>query len=412
MIPSPEPGLTEHELVERAVAMRPALRERQQETERLTRYPPVTHEDFLRAGFYRTLQPRRYGGYEFGLPTFYRVIVETARGCPSSGWALSLLSAHVLQVASLFDERAQDEIFGPHGDFRAASTVAPVGFARPDGDGHYLIDGTWPYSSGAPYSTHYVGQTLLAPGKPDDPPPLLLFVAPPGTFGVIDDWSGVLGLRGSGSNSVRIDRARLPVHLTRQVSLFDLPVEGGTPGSRLHGNPLYAGRAGSFFQGELAAIMIGTAYAAADEYARIVSARPLLADPGRTRAELPDYQRYLGQALAAISTAEAALLRNAEDYAEACRRNVSGGEPFTLASDDRLAVVFLTAARMAWEALQGILFRTAGSRYARDGERMQRYFRDGATYWSHIGATMADPLAQRVGAARLGRPTDGIPLAP
>jgi len=413
VIAAPEPGLTERDIIERAVALRPALLERQPETEQLTRYPQETHDDFLRAGFYRILQPRRYGGYEFGLPTFYRVVTEIARGCPSTGWALSLAAAHVLQVASLFDEKAQDEIFGDDGEFRAASTVAPVGIAQPDGEGHVVLDGTWPYSSGSPYSTHYVGQTLRAPEKEGDPPgPFVLFVAPRSVWTVLDDWQGVLGLRGSGSNSIRMDRARIPAHLTREVSLLDLPVEGGTVGSRLHGNPMYAGRAPSFFHGELAAIMTGIAHGAADEYARIVAERPLIADPTRTRSELHDYQRHLGEALGAIHTAEAALQRNAEDWMETCRRNVAGEAPFSAVEDNRLALVFLTAGRMAWDVLQGILFRTAGSRHARDGERMQRYFRDAATYWSHIGPTMAEPLHQRVGCDRLGLPSDHIPLLP
>ncbi|WP_330302652.1 MULTISPECIES: acyl-CoA dehydrogenase family protein [unclassified Streptomyces] len=413
MIAVPEPGLTEREVIERAVEMRATLLERQPETERLTHYPKDTHDDFLRAGFYRALQPRRYGGYEFGLSTFYRVITEIARGCPSTGWALSLTAAHVLQVATLFDEKAQDEIFGADGDFRAPSTVVPVGVAQPDGDGHVVLDGTWPYASGAPYATHYVGQTLRAPEKPGDPPgPFVLFVAPRAIWTVVDDWHGVLGLRGSGSNSIRIDQGRVPAYFTQEVSLLDLPVEGGTPGSKLHGNALYAGRAPSFFHGELAAIIIGIAYAAADEYARIVAERPLIADPSRTRAELHDYQRHLGEALGAIRTAEAALQHNAEDWMEVCRRNVSGEAPFSTAEDNRLALVFLTAGRMAWDVLQGILFRTAGSRYARDGERMQRYFRDAATYWTHVGPTMAEPLHRRVGCDRLGLPSDGIPLLP
>ncbi|MEU6259861.1 acyl-CoA dehydrogenase family protein [Streptomyces sp. NPDC047043] len=413
MLAAPEPTLTESEIIERAVALRPVLLERQPETEQLTHYPKDTHDDFLRAGFYRMLQPRRYGGYEFGLPAFYRVVTEIARGCPSTGWALSLTAAHVLQVATLFDEKAQDEIFGADGDFRAASTVVPVGVAQPDGDGHVVLDGTWPYSSGAPYSTHYVGQTLRAPATPGDPPgPPVLFVAPRAVWTVLDDWHGVLGLRGSGSNSIHMEQARIPAYLTREAFLLDLPVEGGSVGSKLHGNAMYAGRAPSFFHGELAAIMIGTAYAAADEYARAVAARPLALEPDRTRAGLPDYQRHLGEALGLIDMAEAALRRTAQDWMEACRRNVAGEAPFTAVEDNRLALMFLNAGRTAWDVLQGTLFRTAGSRHARDGERMQRYFRDAATYWSHVGAGMYEPLTRRVGCDRFGLPSDDIPLIP
>ncbi|MEU5343283.1 hypothetical protein AB0H18_20995 [Streptomyces sp. NPDC020766] len=70
------------------------------------------------------------------------MVTEIARGCPSTGRALSLTAAQVLQVAAQFEERAQDEIFGDYGDFRAASTVMPVGVARPAGDGHVVLDGT------------------------------------------------------------------------------------------------------------------------------------------------------------------------------------------------------------------------------------------------------------------------------
>lgn len=242
MIAVPEPALTERELIERAVELRPALLERQPETERLTHYPKDTHDDFLRAGFYRMLQPRRYGGYEFGLPTFYRVVTETARGCPSTGWALSLTAAHVLQVAGLYDEKAQDEIFGDDGEFRAASTVVPIGVARPDGDGHVVLDGTWPYSSGAPYSTHYLGQTLRAPEKPGEPPgPFVLFLAPRSIWTVVDDWHGALGLRGSGSNSIRIDEGHVPTYFTREVSLLDLPVEGVLPARSCTATPCTRG---------------------------------------------------------------------------------------------------------------------------------------------------------------------------
>ena len=58
---------TPQDLLARAEALRPALIERQDETERLARYPEATHRDFLEAGFYRLLTPRRYGGFELRL---------------------------------------------------------------------------------------------------------------------------------------------------------------------------------------------------------------------------------------------------------------------------------------------------------------------------------------------------------
>ena len=78
-IAPPEPDLTPAEVVARAHALRPLLVEQQAATEARTYYSREMHEEFLRAGFYRMLVPRRFGGYEFDLPTFMRVIIEIAR---------------------------------------------------------------------------------------------------------------------------------------------------------------------------------------------------------------------------------------------------------------------------------------------------------------------------------------------
>src|SRR5919204_3016133 len=124
-IPVPEPELTALEMVERARAMIPALRERQEECERLGRLPDETSRDFIEAGFYRILQPRRFGGYEFDLPTFTRVAIELARGCPSSGWAYTLTAGHAHMLAALWPEEGQIDIYGEDGEVRMPRRLCP-----------------------------------------------------------------------------------------------------------------------------------------------------------------------------------------------------------------------------------------------------------------------------------------------
>ena len=69
------------------------------------------------------------------------------------------------------------------------------------------------YCSGIPYATHYVGQALPEPAeKGGGPGPPLLFVAPRSAFRVLDDWGELLGLVGSGSNSIVFDKAVVPAH--------------------------------------------------------------------------------------------------------------------------------------------------------------------------------------------------------
>jgi 3-hydroxy-9,10-secoandrosta-1,3,5(10)-triene-9,17-dione monooxygenase len=50
---------TSEELVRRAQALIPKLREQAEEVERDRMVPPATIEEFKRAGFFKILQPRR-----------------------------------------------------------------------------------------------------------------------------------------------------------------------------------------------------------------------------------------------------------------------------------------------------------------------------------------------------------------
>src|SRR3954454_24058772 len=107
MIPVPEPDLSPSDVIRRASDMIPVLRQSQAECESLGRMPQATNDEFVSAGFYRILQPRRCGGCEFGLPTFARAMIEVARGCPSSGWVLALTAGHAIMLSSFFSDEAQ-----------------------------------------------------------------------------------------------------------------------------------------------------------------------------------------------------------------------------------------------------------------------------------------------------------------
>jgi 3-hydroxy-9,10-secoandrosta-1,3,5(10)-triene-9,17-dione monooxygenase len=216
-------AVTPEELIDRAAAMGPTLVERQAETEERTSYAPDTHEQFRDAGYYRMLVPRRYGGLEFDIPTFVRVIVHITHGCPSTGWQLCLPTAHALLVAAWFEERAQNELFP---DFLCPSVAAPVGQARPTGDGYLELTGTHRYCSGAPYGTHYLGQTLPAAGGPP-----MLFVAPRSEWTMLDDWGHTLGPQGQRLEQHRLRQGPHPRVLRAarlaHARLRQLPGHGG-----------------------------------------------------------------------------------------------------------------------------------------------------------------------------------------
>jgi 3-hydroxy-9,10-secoandrosta-1,3,5(10)-triene-9,17-dione monooxygenase len=392
---------TPREMLSRAQALRPALVERQEETERLARYPEATHQELLDGGFYRLLTPRRYGGHEMAFADYLQVMIEIARGCPSTGWSLCLPLGHTLLLASLYPEEAQDALLGEH--FFAASFGAPVGEAVP-APGGWELTGTWPYASGIGWSTHFMGQTTV-PGE-EGP---MLFVAPRSSWRMLDDWGDSLGLRGSASHSVRFDRGFVDeLFCLHDLVMVDIDVDEPTPGYLLHGNPMYAGRSLGLFMCELTAIVVGAGLAVADEYERIITTRQTTWGPKVLRSHHADYQRHLGTALGQILMAQAAVLRTAEEWTELCRRGMEDGIPYSALDDHRIAVVATHAARSVYAAAQD-LFQQAGSTASRDGQRMQRLVRDLGTYWSHNTPSQWELLSRTYAMLHLGFPRGELP---
>jgi 3-hydroxy-9,10-secoandrosta-1,3,5(10)-triene-9,17-dione monooxygenase len=380
----PEPALTSEEVISRAEAIAPTLVERQAETEKRTFYAEDTHERFSAAGFYRILVPRRYGGYEFGIDTFLKVTMALARGCPSTGWMYSLGAAHAMIVATLFDERAQAELFSG-GDFICPATVAPSGTAQRSPDGSWLISGTWNYCSGAPYATHFLGHTLVSPGG-DQPPEPMAFIVPRAEWNRLDDWGHHLGLRGSGSHSITIPGAFVPDRYTlRSTHIANVSVTSGTPGLAIHRNPEYAGGPLSYMFLEFAALALGITNGALDAYEDLLRTKTTFYPPIVRRAENADYQLWHGEAISIIAAAEAALAHAVQEWQDICGR---GPAAFTRDEDLRLTAVCGQVIKMCWHAVEAYLLRSAGSGSIRSGERMERVWRDMSMVHSHAGTAI------------------------
>ncbi|MCG5216053.1 acyl-CoA dehydrogenase family protein [Streptosporangium soli] len=395
----PEPGLTPQEMVARAEAIAPALVERQAEVEERTFYGEDIHEEFSRAGFYRILVPRRYGGYEFGIDTFMRVTMALTRGCPSTGWMYCLGAAHALAVASLFDERAQDEIF-TDGDFICPATVMPSGTAERTADGGWLINGTWGYCSGSPYATHFVGHTMVTP-EDGGPPAPMMFIAPRSEWTRLDDWGQALGLKGSGSHSIRVENGRIPDHFTIKTHMSQISVTEGTPGLALHGNPEYGGGQLSFMVMEDAVLAVGMAQGALDAYEVLMRTRTTPFPPIVGRSEDPDFQLRYGKAAGMIATAEAATLEMIRRWKETCAR---GPAAVTHEEELKLAGICSEVVALSWRAVESYLFPTAGSSAVKRGERIERVWRDMSTFVTHAGvSTFLATIAKReLAQARFG----------
>jgi 3-hydroxy-9,10-secoandrosta-1,3,5(10)-triene-9,17-dione monooxygenase len=403
---APEPDLTPREMIDRAIALRPLLKEHSAETERRTYPTDEVHQACLDAGFYRLYVPRRYGGYEFDAPTFMRVVQELARGDASGAWCIALAAAHALQIASWWPEQAQDEIFGD-GDFRAASVAAPIGPAVRAGEA-WELTGKVAYCSGIPLSTHYMGQALIAGDDGQPTERMLLFVAPASEFQILDDWGRLMGLKGTGSNAITFDHSRIPAHWALEDALMvDMDVEHRAPGAELHNNPMYGGRALCCFTLTLTAVAVGAAYAALDEYEEMMRTKMTPLPPIVPRLGDETFHRWFGSAYAKIATAEAAFHDATEQHMEACRRAAEDGIPYTYGEDMRIGCIAREVIVQVWEVFQSEIFRTAGSSAATDGSRFERIYRDMSMLNSHRNTVLRDWAFGELAREHLGLPRQG-----
>ena len=370
----PEPGLTPAEIVGRAVALRPLLLEDQAASEERGSYSAEMHERFRRAGFYRILQPKMYGGYEFDLTVYARVIMEISRGCPGTGWGLCLAAAHSLNVAALFSKEGQDLLFGEDGEFAAPARGVPTGTATETKDG-WIIDGLWDYCSGSPHSNFAIFGVQIKSDDPSLPPQLGTAAVPRAQWEMLDNWRGFIGLRASGSNSIRVSKALVPKSFVVRQNLFSIDILGGTEGYHIHHNPMYSGRMFGFFQTEITSILVGIGYAALDEFERIVQAK-LAAPAGPMGGGVQDFLRPYGLALGMLETASNAVLAGAQSYLDYCASGITDPSSYTEVDDMRIQAGLQHAARLAGDVVDLLYTSVGTSAAAKDGSRMQRYFRD------------------------------------
>lgn len=362
----------EADLTSRARSLAEDLGRRAAETEKLRRLPDRTHEDFRGAGFYRVLQPARFGGLELDYGAQTLIARELARGCASSAWVCSILACHAW-VAGMFPPDAQADIWDDKPDALVATSFLPVGISveRKAAAG-MRISGRWRFSSGVDRCRWAI---LLVPVPTDDGP------ADP-RFALVDlrgcrietTWNSV-GLAGTGSNDIVVDKVDVPTH--RVVRVLDLR-GGPTAGSEMHGSYLYRLPLFGVFPFNIVGPALGAARGALDDVVMDMKHRRSVT--GADLTQVATVHQRIGRATALLDAADAVV---ASLRAEIVTAGLAGRD-FSLDDRARYRLNLGHVARSCCDAVDELLPLTGG-RGLETAHPMQRAWRDVHAAAQHVG---------------------------
>jgi 3-hydroxy-9,10-secoandrosta-1,3,5(10)-triene-9,17-dione monooxygenase len=372
----------------------PVLRQRAQETEDARCVPQESVKALTETGFFRLLQPARFGGLETDPLTFYTAVRMIASACGSTGWVSSVVGVHPWQLA-LFPAQAQEDVWVPDPATRMSSSYAPTGTAKLTDEG-YRLDGRWSFSSGCDHASWVLlgGIVTNDEGQPLD---FCTFLLPDRDYAIDDVWDTV-GLRGTGSNDIVVQDAFVPKH--RALSFSDVS-RCKCPGQEINANPLYKIPFGSVFSYAITTPVIGMATGAYDAYVATQKERVRVSYLGQKAKEDPYGQVRVAEAAALIDNTWLALERDMTEL----MAHVTAGEKLPVALRLRVRRDQVHGTAQAISAID-LLFENSGGRALKAGTPIQRFWRD-----AHAGRVHAINDPERA-LSMFGRGEFGLEVPP
>jgi 3-hydroxy-9,10-secoandrosta-1,3,5(10)-triene-9,17-dione monooxygenase len=392
--------VSDTQLIERARALVPTLRERAREAERLCCLPEQTMVDLRAADLFRTLQPKAFGGLEKNFGTMVEIAFELGRGCASTAWVYQNLAMHQLLIG-FFPKLAQEEFWGAGADRLISTAWASTHSSARPVDGGYLVSGHWHFASGI---RNNEGVVVMAPVDGREIAPGVaerrFFLLDSGRkeYEIQRVWD-VIGMRGTGSDDVVCDEIFVPehrsLHTAKASSHHDEVV---LQGEQVHSSTFYRIPLWSWFPMTIAPALVGSAQGGLETMMEGLKERTDLF--GNNLSEREGVKRRLAEASAKIDAARLLLRRDLSEMAELADR-------WEVPSVERRAVWRRDAAYsaiLAYEAV-GSLFYRGGAHGIDSGNPLARAYRDVGAGVTHVSCDF-DVAGEIYGEAAQGLPVE------
>ena len=361
-------------------------------TEKLGKIPDENIQLLRETGFFKSLQPKAFGGLELSIPEYVECVIEIAKVCASTAWACSLLANHSHAIG-LYSPTLQQEVWGENSDALISSSVAPLGQWQEEKDG-IRLSGRFGWSSGCDHADWailgYMGVNDI--GQPGP----CFAVVPRSDYTILDDWDSA-ALKGTGSKSIQLQDVFVPSY--RCESLFALNY-GLAKGYKSHPGAIFYLPFSPVFSLGFSAVAIGIGYRMLEVFKEKTRTRVRAYTGAKVVESAPAYMR-LAESTNQITSAHRLLQADWREMQRCCEKSALPSPEAVL----HWRVHQSYATKMAIEAVDR-LFAAAGGGAWFNSNEMQKLFRDVHICGSHA-QTDYDIAAQTFGRHLLGLPMDG-----
>ena len=362
------------------------LRSRSGESEQLGTMPPDLAEVAKRDRLFTLALPRSLGGLELDPLTIIEIIETLSHADGSGGWTVAISNNTVF--FAWLDPTVAKELLGDVPRIAATCMFTPLGRAFPDHTEGFTVSGRWPFSTGCLHADWFQGGMFVMDGSAprlssDGRPDYRFAFFPREQAEIVPTWD-VLGLRGTGSNTIGARRIAVPEeHVS---AMFFEPARHDGPLWRI---PCFT-LAGMF----LAGFPLGVARRALDEFISIAPSR-IRAPSIQPLASEPECQVALARAEGTVRAARSLVFDAVGHVWELAQR----GDVPDLAARANVLLALHHAMHACTSAVDSI-FMLSGARAVSHGDPLERCFRDIHTGVQH--AFFSPDAAKRFAKSRFG----------
>ena len=342
--------------------------------------PEGSVEAVRKSGLFRSFVPTELGGLAASPLEWMEALIAIAERDMSTAWISGIISVHAFQIAQLSRE-TQLEVYGDDPDMRVSSSYNPVGARTEPVEGGVMLHGRWGWSSGSDHC-----QWALLGGIVEGRERLQTMLVPRSDY-VIDDTWHVMGLQGTGSKDIVIEK---PVFVPdrRIHSQMD-----GFYSKNEQDNPLFSLPWAQIFANVVALPAIGAARHALKLF--MAKAGGSSTDPTKLIGD-PDILRRVAEVSAMIDRTETIAFANMKSMTSL----VLGGKDIPIAERARCRFETGQIISQMIEAID-LLFDVAGGRSVFSGAEIQQIWLDIHIARAHV-ANNPVPLARNYGNILLG----------